>query len=187
MSKRKVIIAITGASGQIYAKRLLEKLVEYNSEIDELAICFSDTGMEVYNYEVGNFSSTGNIKLYDNKDFYSPIASGSSNFDSMVIIPCSMGTVGRIASGISNDLITRAADVILKENMKLILVTRETPLNSIHLKNLYKLSNAGAVILPASPSFYNKPVDILELIDTVVDRVIKMLGFKNPAKEWGGN
>jgi 4-hydroxy-3-polyprenylbenzoate decarboxylase len=184
-NNRNIIIAVTGASGQIYAKRLFLKLASYNHLFNKIAVCFSNTGKEVYQYENNeNFEPSNKFILYNNNSMFADIASGSANYDTMIICPCSMGTLARIANGISNDLITRAADVILKEKQKLILVTRETPLNTIHINNLKTLADAGATILPASPSFYNKPNTINELADTVVDRILKHININANTKTW---
>jgi len=125
------------------------------------------------------------IREYDNKDFYAPFASGSSTFDTMIICPSSMGMLGRIANGVADDLITRAADVMLKERRKLIIVPRETPYNLIHINNMKLLTEAGAVILPATPSFYSRPKNIDELVLTVVDRIMDQAGFNINTGRWG--
>jgi len=185
--QRKIVVAVTGASGSIYAKILLEKLVEEINLIEECGIIFSTNALDVWNYELdkepGHFS--GKFKNYDRNDFSAPFASGSAGFDTMIVIPCSMGTLGRIASGVSDDLITRAADVILKERKTLILVTRETPLNLIHLRNMVKVAEAGGTICPANPSFYSKPVSVEETAKTVVNRVLSLAGFAIKGFKWG--
>ena len=122
---------------------------------------------------------------YSQQDFNAPFASGSGQYDTMIIIPCSMGTLGRIASGISNDLISRAADVILKERRKLICVLRDTPYNLIHIRNMETITLAGGIICPATPSFYSKPTTIEEVAATVVDRVIDLAGLQNESYRWG--
>jgi 4-hydroxy-3-polyprenylbenzoate decarboxylase len=186
MQKHKIIIGITGASGSIYGKKLLEKLGELPDQIAECSVIFSANAKNVWNYEIGPFDPAQiKFKIYEPDDFFAPMASGSAGYDSMIICPCTMGTLGRIAAGISNDLMTRAADVILKERKKLILVTREMPFSLIHINNMKLLTEAGAVICPASPSFYNKPEKIEELIMTVVDRVLKLVGFEFPSFRWG--
>lgn len=181
----KIIIAITGASGSVYAKRLIEKLEPHSKLIKNLEVVFSDAGKQVWDFEINEDLESKNIRIFENTNLFSPIASGSAKYNTMVIIPCSMGTVGRIANGISNDLISRAADVIIKERKKLIVVPRETPFSSIHLNNLKIIADAGGIIIPANPSFYHKPQTITELIDTVVDKVIEHIGFNSNAKEWG--
>jgi 4-hydroxy-3-polyprenylbenzoate decarboxylase len=186
LMKRKIIIAITGASGSIYAKRLLEKLEIINAQFDACDLVFSPTAKEIWKYELGTTPDelSGRFTIYEKNNFYAPFASGSARYDTMIIIPCSMGTLGRIASGVSDDLITRAADVMLKEREKLILVIRETPYNLIHLKNMTSLTEAGAIILPATPSFYSLPQTIDDLVDTVVNRVLDLAGFENDGFKW---
>ncbi len=185
--KLKISIAITGASGAIYGKVLLDKLSRLESSISSVDLVFSSNAKDVWNLELGDDSYNNyNFKTWENTNFYSPIASGSAGYDAMIICPCSMGTLGRIASGISNDLITRAADVMLKERKKLILVPRETPLNLIHLRNMTSLTEAGTTIIPASPSFYSKPQTIYQLAETVIDRVLIHAGFELETYKWGG-
>jgi len=184
MSK-KIIVAITGASGSIYAKRLIEKLSDFKSDISDLKIVVSEAGKQVWEYELKLKPSFKFGNLIENNNFFSPIASGSANYNAMIIIPCSMGTLGRIANGTSDDLISRAADVMLKERKKLILVTRENPLSLIHINNMKKLTEAGGIIMPASPSFYNNPKSINDLVDTVVFRALDHLGFNLDYDRWG--
>lgn len=186
MQKRKVIVGITGASGAIYGKLLLDKLGGLNDQVSDCGIIFSDTAREVWKYELGPFDpAVSPFKIYDPDDFFVPPASGSAGFDVMIICPCTMGTLGRIASGISNDLLTRAADVILKERKKLILVTREMPYNLIHLTNMKLLTEAGAIICPASPSFYSMPQTTEELVMTVIEKVLSLAGFEFTGFSWG--
>lgn len=185
---RKIIVAITGASGAIYAQMLLSKLRDLKNPPEEIAVIFSDTGKEVWEYETGaKYIPDPPEKEFSNKTFYAPFASGSSHYDTMIICPASMGTAGRIANGTSDDLIARAADVILKERRRLIIVPRETPYNYIHIKNMETLTLAGAIICPASPSFYSKPQTINELVMTVVDRIIDLAGFENNGYRWMEN
>lgn len=186
-AKKNIVIAVTGASGSIYAKNLLQILTSHNNTEDfELSLIFSETGKEVAIYETGSdFSADFGIKTYSNSDFYAPFASGSSVADVMIVIPCSMGTLGRIAHGTSDNLIARAADVVLKERKKLILVTRETPLNLIHIKNMELVTLAGGIIMPASPSFYSKPLCFDDLVNTVVDRVLDLSGIETDYLRWG--
>jgi len=183
---KKIIIAVTGASGAIYAKRLLDKLRSLDDQIKNCDLVFSSTAREIWKYELGTTPDklNGNFTIYEKGDFYAPFASGSAGYDTMIIIPCSMGTLGRIASGVSDDLITRAADVILKERKKLILVIRENPYNLIHLKNMTLLTEAGAVIAPATPSFYSLPQTVDDLVDTVVNRIIDLAGFDSDGFRW---
>ena len=185
--KRKIVIAITGASGSIYADLLLKKLQLLNTQWDELGLVMTPNAREVWKIELKNDSYTKlKLQLYTPQDFNAPFASGSGQFDTMIIIPCSMGTLGRIASGISNDLISRAADVILKERRKLICVIRDTPYNLIHIRNMETITLAGGIICPASPSFYSQPTTIEEAAATVVDRVIDLAGLQNESYRWGG-
>ena len=185
MNKKKIVVAITGASGSVYAKVLLEKLVGLKDQIDSVGIVMSDNAKDVWKFELGDTSYDSlPFKIYDKNDFFAPFASGSAKYESMIICPCSMGTMARIASGISNDLTTRAADVILKERRKLILVTRDTPLSLIHIENMRTITLAGGVILPASPSFYSKPLSFNDLAGTVVDRIIDQIGLNQDTYRW---
>jgi 4-hydroxy-3-polyprenylbenzoate decarboxylase len=148
---------------------------------------FSQNAREVWEYELKNDDyKKSSFNIYSEKDFYAPFASGSAGFNTMIICPCSMGTLGRIATGVSSDLITRAADVILKERRKLILVPRETPYNLIHIRNMQTIVEAGGIICPASPSFYSIPETIEELVETVINRVLNLAGFDLPGYQWGG-
>lgn len=185
--KYKVVVAVTGASGSIYAKVLLGKLSMLSGQVEAVGLVMSDNARKVWEYELGDKSYDDfGAKLYGKDDFNAPFASGSAQFQTMIVIPCSMGSLGRIANGISDDLITRSADVILKERRKLILVPRDTPLNLIHLKNMVAVSEAGGIICPASPSFYSKPGDFDELAATVVDRVLHLAGFDIDSYKWRG-
>ena len=185
-NKHKIIVAVTGASGAIYARILFEKLERLKDQIDEVGIIMSDNAKLVWKTELGNTNYTDlPFKYYNKQDFMAPFASGSANYKTMIVCPCSMGTLGRIASGISNDLIARSADVILKEKRKLILVARETPLNLIHINNMKIITEAGGIICPATPSFYSLPNNINELCSTVIDRVINLSGLDNNSFSWG--
>ena len=186
IKKQKIIVAVTGASGAIYAKVLFDKLIQLKNQIDEVGVVMSDNAKFVWETELGN-TKYNNLPFtfYDKMDFMSPFASGSANFGTMIICPCSMGTLGRIASGISNDLTTRAADVILKERRKLILIARETPLSLIHINNMKTITQAGGVICPATPSFYSNPKTFEELTATVIDRVLTLTGLQNKTFSWG--
>ncbi|MDB5145657.1 MAG: UbiX family flavin prenyltransferase [Mucilaginibacter sp.] len=187
MTKRKIVVAITGASGAIYAQLLLQKLQQLNSQINEVAIVMSDNAKQVWQFELDNtYYDQLPYKIYAKHDFMAPFASGSARFDTMVIVPCSMGTLGRIAGGISDDLITRAADVILKERRKLILVARDMPLNLIHIRNMQTVTEAGGIICPAIPSYYSKPKTVEELAMTVVNRVIDLIGLEHESYRWSG-
>ena len=185
MSTKKIIIAITGASGAVYALSLLKRLRAMPLPPEEVAIIFTGNAEDIMLYETGTvFVPAGNEKLYDNRDFNAPFASGSSSFDTMIICPASMGMVGRIAHGVSDDLITRAADVMLKERRRLVIVPRETPYSLIHINNMKLLTEAGAVICPATPSFYSRPQTIDELVMTVIDRVLALAGFAIDTFRW---
>ncbi len=182
----KIVIAITGASGSVYPKLLLDKLFVIKEQWNELSIVMTENARLVWETELENKDFAGyDAKFYTQKDFMAPFASGSGKYNIMIIAPCSMGTLGRIATGISADLITRAADVILKERRKLICVVRETPYNLIHLQNMEKVTLAGGVICPATPSFYSKPKTIEEAVATVVDRIIDLAGLNIDTFRWG--
>lgn len=188
MSTKKIIVAITGASGAIYAKILLDKLTQLQSQIANVGAIMSNNAQEVWKHELQNENYLNYpFSFFDKNDFMAPFASGSAQYDTMIICPCSMGTLGRIASGISNDLITRAADVILKERRKLILVARDTPLSLIHINNMKTITEAGGIICPAIPSFYSLPKSIEELATTVVDRIIDLAGLNNDSYRWGAD
>ena len=183
---QKIVVAVTGASGSIYARGLLTKLLQLNDQVSEVAVILTENAKEVWKKELGNedYNSLA-VNYYTTHDFSAPFASGSGQFQTMIIIPCSMGTLGRIASGISNDLITRAADVILKEKRKLICVAREAPYNLIHIRNMETITLAGGIICPATPSFYSNPATIEEVAATVTDRVLDLAGFKINTFRWG--
>jgi 4-hydroxy-3-polyprenylbenzoate decarboxylase len=183
---RKIVIAITGASGSIYAKLLLQKLSLLKDHWSDLGVVMTVNAQTVWQTELDD-SSFNQLpgKFYTVQDFTAPFASGSGQFDTMIIIPCSMGVLGRIASGISNDLITRAADVVLKERRKLICVVRDTPYNLIHIRNMETVTLAGGTICPATPSFYSKPKTIEEVAATVVDRVLDLAGLPIMTFRWG--
>lgn len=186
MEKQKLVVAITGASGAVYAKVLLDKLQKLSTQLSEVGIVMSDNAKDVWKFELQN-SNYENLpyKVYSQGDFFAPFASGSSRYSSMIICPCSMGTLARIASGISNDLTTRAADVMLKERRKLILITRDTPLSLIHINNMKTVTEAGGIICPASPSFYSLPKTFEELAATVVNRAIDLAGLQQESFRWG--
>lgn len=182
----KIVIAITGASGSIYPNILLKKLFSVKDQWSALGIIITDNAKIVWQTELGNQSySDYEANCFTKNDFMAPFASGSGDYDIMIIIPCSMGTIGRIAAGVSGDLISRSADVILKERRKLICVVRETPYNLIHLKNMETITLAGGIICPATPSFYSKPKTIEEVASTVVDRVLDLAGLKIDTFRWG--
>lgn len=182
----KLVVAFGGSSGAVYSKLLLQRLQQIKDQWEEIALVASDNALINWKLEEPDIDlSSFGFKIYENNDFFAPFASGSARFSTMIICPGSMGLLARIAHGISDDLITRAADVILKERRKLIIVPREAPLSSIHLENMLKLSQAGAIVCPASPSFYSKPESIEELCYTVVDRVLDLAGFTLDIKRWG--
>lgn len=184
--RHKIIIAVTGASGSIYARLLIERLLS-SPQVERIALIASQNGRAVSEYEnvrIPTPEDDPRIETFNNGDMFSDTASGSSSYDAMVVIPCSMGAVGRIANGISSDLISRSADVMLKERRMLVMAVRETPLSLIHLRNLTILSQAGATIVPASPSFYSHPRSIEQLCMTVVERIISLLGIDLPHYSW---
>ena len=185
--QKNIILAVTGASGSIYAKLLLEELCRFQSEgqVEQVAVVFSDKAKEVWAHEIGLFPNELSFTIYDNEDFNAPFASGSSLYGVMLVCPCSMGTMGRIANGLSDTLITRAADVMLKERRKLILAVRETPIHLIHIQNMQTLTLTGAIIAPASPSFYSHPQSVEELAMTVTDRLLQLAGLRKKMYRWG--
>ena len=184
-SGNKIILAVTGASGSVYALKLLGKLSALKMPPAEIAVVFSDTAKEIWKHETGQiYIPVPPTRVFENNNFFAPFASGSSTYSTMIICPASLGTLGRIANGVSDDLISRAADVMLKERRKLILVPRETPYNLIHIKNMEVLTLAGAVICPATPSFYSKPQTIEDLVMTVVNRIISLAGNESDSYHW---
>jgi 4-hydroxy-3-polyprenylbenzoate decarboxylase len=183
---KKIVVAITGASGSLYAKNLLDKLISLPDQWTDLGVIMTENAKQVWKTELDSDSYKDySLKFYGQQDFMAPFASGSGKYDTMIIIPCSMGTLGRIASGISNDLITRAADVILKEKRRLICVARDTPYNLIHIRNMETIALAGGIICPATPSFYSKPTTIEQVVATVVDRALDLAGFDISTFRWG--
>jgi len=185
MTRKKIVIAVTGASGAIYAKLLLDKLQQLSAQIAEVGVVMSDNARQVWQLELDNESYKDYpFTFYDKHDFMAPFASGSARYDTMIIVPCSMGTLGRIAAGISNDLTTRAADVILKERRKLILVARDMPFSLIHIRNMETITASGGIICPAVPSFYSKPQTVEEVALTVVNRVIDLMGLEYESYRW---
>lgn len=184
MKRRKIVVGITGASGAPYAKRLLDVLATMTDRV-EVGVCLSATAPEVWQLECGGELKV-DFPVWGMRDYRAPFASGSAGWDAMAIVPCSMGTCSRIAHGTSDTLLTRAADVMLKERRSLVVVPRETPLSVIHLENLTALARAGAVVMPAMPSFYSKPTGIESLLDTVVGRVLDHVGVEHDLlKRWG--
>ena len=186
MRKKKIIVAITGASGSVYAKVLFDNLVKLSDQIEKVGVVMSDNAKEVWRFELGNEDYNNYpFRYFEKYDFNAPFASGSAQYNIMFVVPCSMGTLGRIASGISDDLITRAADVVLKERRKLIIVARETPYNLIHIKNMETITLAGGIICPATPGFYSKPKTMEELAMTVVNRMLDLAGIDHKSYRWG--
>jgi flavin prenyltransferase len=204
MKKKKIVIAVGGSSGSIYAKVLLDKLKILSPQIEAVGIVMSDNALLNWEYELGepfdikkyekNEKNRGGVitevaeattfKFYQKMDFFAPFASGSAKYDTMIVCPCSMGLLARIATGVSNDLVTRAADVVLKERRRLILVPRDTPLSLIHLRNMTSLTEAGAIICPAMPSFYSRPDTFEALAATVIDRVLDLAGLELDSYRW---
>ncbi len=185
---KKIVLGISGASGSIYARILLLRLQELKSQIAECGIIMSENARTNWELEqpeirIENFGFT----LYHSRDFNAPFASGSAKYETMIVCPCSMGTLGRIANGISDDLLTRAADVVLKERRKLIVVPRESPYNLIHLENMKTLTLAGGIVCPATPSFYSKPQTVDDVAATVVNRILDLAGFENDTFRWAEN
>ena len=183
---KKVVVAVGGSSGSIYARMLMDKLAALSAQVDAVGVVMSKNAIFNWEYELGNRKYRDYpFSFYESNDFRAPFASGSAKYDTMIICPCSMGLMARIAQGISTDLTTRAADVMLKERRKLILVPRDAPYNLIHLENMRSLTLAGAIICPASPSFYSRPQTIEQAVETVVDRVLDLAGFEIQSFRWG--
>lgn len=198
--KPAVVIAVTGGSGSPYAQRLVVRALEHFERVyltisaHAVRVIEEELGIvvDVMRFQPELFLPPGTdaerVRYYHPRDFDAPFASGSAAPEAMAIVPCSMGTLGRIASGCSDDLITRAADVMLKERRKLILVPRETPLGLIHLRNMVTLTESGAVILPAAPGFYHRPETVSDLIDFIVYRILDHLGARDrSAPRWGAD
>jgi 4-hydroxy-3-polyprenylbenzoate decarboxylase len=185
--QNKIVVAVTGASGTIYAKLVIEKLMQLKDQWLELSVVMSNNAKQIWKEELDNEDYKNyTVKFFEKNDFAAPFASGSAQYNIMIVVPCSMGTLGRIANGISDDLVTRAADVILKERRKLILVVRDTPYNLVHIKNMEAITHAGGIVCPATPSFYSKPKTIEALALTVVDRVLDLAGLNVKTFRWGG-
>lgn len=183
---RKIVVAITGASGSLYARQILDKLLRIKDQWQEVSVVMTENAKTVWKTELGEAQYADYpFRYFNQQDFNAPFASGSGQYDTMIIIPCSMGSLGRIAHGISSDLITRAADVILKERRKLVCVLRDTPYSLIHIRNMEAVTLAGGIICPASPSFYSIPKSVEELGATVVDRVLDLAGFNISTFRWG--
>ncbi len=183
---KKIVVAVGGSSGSIYAKVLFDRLLQMRNQTAAIGVVMSDNARFNWQYELDNTDyDQYPFDFYDKNDFMAPFASGSARYDTMIVCPCSMGLLGRIATGISNDLTTRAADVILKERRRLILVVRDTPYNLIHINNMKIITEAGGIICPATPSFYSKPTTFEALAATVIDRVLDLAGFDLQTYRWG--
>lgn len=182
---KKIVVGVTGASGAPYAKRLLDVL-QARRDV-ELGVCLSSTAPEVWALECGgDVRESVRAPIWSGRDYKAPFASGSAGWSAMVVVPCSMSTAARIAHGTSDSLLTRAADVMLKERRTLIVVPRETPLSVIHLENLTALARAGALVLPAAPPFYSKPKTLDDAIDAIVARILDHLELEHTiGKRWG--
>lgn len=184
--KHRIVVAVTGASGSVYARQLLQKLHLAGDQTEAVAVVMTENAKTVWQTELNNEDYTSlPFKFYTQQDFHAPFASGSGRFNTMIICPCSVGTLGRIATGMSNDLITRAADVVLKERRKLICVVRETPYNLVHIRNMATVTEAGGIICPATPSFYSQPATIEAVVATVVDRILDLAGIEQDTYRWG--
>lgn len=187
----KIVLGVTGASGSIYARAFVDSLVRVRARRPlQLAAVLSRSAGEVWTHEIGGdlreHLASRDVKVFEGRDYAAPFASGSAKWDAMAVVPCSMSTVARIAHGISDDLLTRAADVMLKERRKLILLARETPLSTIHLENMLTVTRAGAMVMPACPSFYHRPESVDAVVHTVVARVLDQLGLDDQAtRRWG--
>lgn len=184
---RKIVLAVGGSSGAIYAKLLFERMASLRGQWDKVGVVMSENAKINWRIELGDEKwSEYPFDYYDKRDFNAPFASGSAKYGTMIVCPCSMGLLGRMATGVSDDLTTRAADVILKERRKLIVVPREAPYSLIHLNNMTTLTQAGAIICPATPSFYSKPTTVEAVALTVVDRVLDLAGFElTETYRWG--
>ena len=183
--QHKLVVAVTGASGALYAKVLFDKLQTLQGQLADAGVVFSPHTKHVWEHELGNREYLNiPFKVYAPMDFTAPFASGSARYNAMIVCPCSMGTLARIATGVSGDLTARAADVILKERRRLILVTRDTPLNLIQLNNMRTVTEAGGIVCPASPSFYSRPDTFEKLAATVIDRVLELAGFEVKTYRW---
>ena len=182
----KIVVGIGGSSGSIYAKVLLDRLKDLQEQTEAVGVVMTENAKFNWKYELGNEDYKNHpFSFYEKSDFMAPFASGSAKYGSMIICPCSMGLMGRVAHGISNDLITRAADVILKERRKLIMVIRETPFSLIHINNMKTITEAGGIICPAIPSFYSQPKNMEEVVATVVDRALDLAGLEVDTYRWG--
>ena len=180
----KIIVAITGASGAIYSRQCMDILTTHPN-VERIALILSDHAEDVMRAEGVELPVSERIERFDNGDMWASVASGSARWDAMLVVPASMGTVARVASGISRTLIERAADVMLKERRRVVFVVRESPYSLIHMRNMTTLTEAGAIIMPASPSFYFNPTTIEELCLTISHRALEMIGVDTEHREWG--
>ncbi len=181
-----LVVGLGGSSGAIYAKLLLDRLAEVRNQVNEIAIVASANALVNWNLEIRDKQLEDyGFTIYDQRDFNAPFASGSSRYQTMIICPCSMGTLARVAMGFSDDLMTRAADVMLKERRRLILVPRETPFSLIHIDNMKRITEAGGIICPAIPSFYGNVDSLEKACLTVVDRVLDLAGLEVETYRWG--
>lgn len=182
---KKIVVAVGGSSGAIYTKILLDKLIQLQDQIQQVGIVMSDNAKLNWHIELNNRDYEHYpFDFYTKNDFFAPFASGSAQYGVMLVCPCSMGLLARMVMGVSNDLITRAADVVLKERRRLIVVPREAPYSLIHLRNMTALTEAGAIICPATPSFYSNPQTVEAVVETVVDRVLDLAGFDLKTYRW---
>lgn len=185
MSLRKIVVAIGGSSGSVYARELFKTLSHVSQEF-QVGVVMTENAKVNWELELGPFNAAEwPFTFYDKKDFNAPFASGSARYDTMIICPSSMGLIGRIAAGVSDDLITRAADVMLKERRKLVIVPRETPYSLIHLRNMTAITEAGGIICPACPSFYSNPQTAEDIVRTVVDRILDLCNIPIQTYRWG--
>jgi len=185
---RRIVVGVTGASGAVYAQRVLHTLRDLGPQLGvEAHVVFTKTARIVYQDELGESPKDLGLQMWSPHDMTAPFASGSARYDGMVVVPCTGGTLARVATGVSTDLVGRAADVMLKERRKLVLVLRESPYSLVHIRNMMAVTEAGAVVLPASPSFYSHPKDMTELVDTVTARILDQLGVPNElTRRWTG-
>jgi len=181
----KIAVGISGASGSIYAKVILQQLKNAGEQVQSVGVVWSKNAKEVWQYELPNEPIPNGFLTWENDNFSAPIASGSAQWDALIICPCSMGTLGRVANGLSDTLLTRAADVQLKERRKLICVLRETPYNLLQIQNMERLTQSGGIICPASPSFYSLPKTFEALAATVTGRALALCGIDVPSFQWG--
>lgn len=182
----KIAVGITGASGAVYGALLLQRLTHLRAQLTEVSVVMTANARAVWKHELGNEDYERiPFRCYAPDDYGAPFASGSAGYDALIVCPCSMGTLGRIASGTADDLIARAADVMLKERRKLILVVRDLPYHLIHLRNMVTVTEAGGIVCPASPSFYSGVTTVEQAALTVVDRVLLLAGFRFAHYQWG--